>query len=107
MFADLDHRLVVVVVNPPDKAFMLEARTHGLCRGMDAPIVGCLELEDDTPVDESRDGLFENFSGGERPDGGSLSLDRDLRGGIWKELDGHVAVMRDGRRDQSRAGMRR
>ena len=61
MLADLDHRPVVVVVNPQDEAFMLEARTPGLCRGrMDAPLVGCLELEDDTLVDESRESLFED-----------------------------------------------
>jgi len=91
VLADLDHRPVVVVVNPPNEAFMLEARTSGLCRGMDAPFVGCLELEDDILVDESRDNLFEDPSSGERPVGGPLSLDRDLRGGIGERLRGHEA----------------
>jgi len=83
---------------------MLEARTPSLSRGMDAPIVGCLELEDDTLVDKSRASLFEDHSGGERLDGGPLSLDRDLRGGIGEGLDGHVAVMRDNRGRRSLKG---
>ena len=36
--------------------------------------------------------MFKDPSGGERPDGGPLSLDRDLRGGIGEGLGGHVAV---------------
>ena len=102
----IDHRLVVVVIDPPYEAFIPEARSSGLCRGVDAPFAGCLELENDTPFDESRDGLFQNPSSGERLDRGSLSLDRDLRGGIGRVLDEHVAVMQDGRRGHSRAGMR-
>ena len=36
--------------------------------------------------------MFEGAPGGERPLGkGSLSLDRDLRGGIGEGLEGHVA----------------
>jgi hypothetical protein len=81
VLTDLDHIPVVEVVNPPDEAFMLEARAPDLSGGMDAPIVGSLELEDDSLVLESRESLFEDPSGGEGPDGGSLSLDRDLRGG--------------------------
>jgi len=86
---------------------MLEARAPGLSGGMESPVVGSLELEDDTLVLESLESLFEDPSGGEGPDGGSLSLARDLRGGIGEGLDGHVAVMRDGRRGRSRTGMRR
>ena len=48
------------------------------------------ELEDRSLVDEAGDCLFEGSSGGERPDKGSLSLDRDLRGGIGEGLGGHV-----------------
>ncbi len=108
MLTDLDHNPVVVVVNPPDEAFVLEARALGLSGGMDTPVViGSLELEDDSLVLESRESLFENPFGGEGPDGGSLSLDRDLRGGIGEGLDGHVAVMRDGRMGRSRADGRR
>ena len=106
MLADLDHGLVVVVINPPDEAFMLEARAPGLSGGMDPPIVGRLELEDDSFVLESREGLFEDRSGGEGPHGGSLSLDSDLRGCIGEGLDGHVAVMRDGRVGRSCADER-
>ncbi len=38
--------------------------------------------------------MFEGSYGGERQDGGSLSLDRDLRGGIGEGLGGHVAGIR-------------
>ena len=62
---------------------------------MDAPLVGGLELEANSFVDEARESLFEDPSGGERlADGGPLSLDYDLRGGIGERLGGHVAVMR-------------
>ena len=107
MLTDLDHNPVVVVVNPLDEAFMLEARAPGLGGGMDTPVIGSLELEDDSLVLESRESMFEDHSGGEGPDGGSLSLDRDLRGGIGEGLDGHVTVMRDGRTGRSRAIGRR
>ena len=52
-----------------------------------------LELEDNPFVDEARESLLEDPSCCERPDGGPLSLDRDLRGGIGEGLRGHVAVM--------------
>ena len=65
---------------------MLEARAPGLNGGMDTLVVGSLELEDDSLVLESRESLSENPYGGEGPDGGSLSLDRDLRGGFGKGL---------------------
>jgi len=39
--------------------------------------------------------LFKVPFGGERLDGGPLSLDRDLRGGNGEGLGGHEAVMRD------------
>jgi hypothetical protein len=45
-------------------------------------------------VDEANESLFKESSGCERIDGGSLSLDRDLRGGIGEGLWGHVAGMR-------------
>ncbi len=61
---------------------------------MDAPLVGGLELEYNSFVDEARESLFEDPSSGERLDGGPLSLDHDLRGGIGEGLGGHVAVMR-------------
>ena len=60
---------------------------------MDPPLVGGLQLKDNSFVDESRESLFENPSGCERLDGGALSLDRDLRGGIGEGLDKHVAMM--------------
>ena len=90
---NLNNRLVVMVIDPPDETFMLEARSSGLCRWVDAPLVGGLELEDISFIDEARESLFEDPFGCERSDGGSLSLDRDLRGGIREGLGGHVAVM--------------
>ena len=93
MLADLDHRLVVMIADPPHDTFMLEARSYILYRWVDASIVGGLELEDSFFVDEARESLFEDSSGGERPDGGPLSLDCDLRGRIGEGLGGHVAVM--------------
>ena len=45
-------------------------------------------------VDEVRDSLFEGCSGGEGPNKGPLSLDRDLRGGIGEGLGEHVAGVR-------------
>jgi hypothetical protein len=62
---------------------------------VDPPLGGGLELEDNSFLDESRESLFKDPSSGEMPDGGPLSLDRDLRGGIGIGLGGHVAVMRD------------
>ncbi len=82
-----------MVVDPLDEPFMLEVRSSSLYRWVDAPLVGGLELEDKSFVNEARESLFEDPSGCERPDGGPLSLDRDLRGGIGKWLGGHVAVM--------------
>ena len=38
--------------------------------------------------------MFQCRSGSEGPDGGPLSLDRDLRGGIGEEIGGHVAGVR-------------
>jgi len=103
VLTDLDHIPVVVVVNPLDEAFMLEARIPGLRGGIGTPIVGGLELEDNSFVLESRESLFEDLSCGEGPDWGSLSLDRALRGGIGEGLDGHVAIMRNGGTGRSRA----
>jgi hypothetical protein len=40
--------------------------------------------------------VFEDSSSCERPNGGPLSLDRDLRGGIGEGLGEHAAVMRGG-----------
>ncbi len=62
---------------------------------MNAPFVGGSELEDNSFVDEFLESLFEDPSGGERQNGGPLSLDRDLPGGIGEGLGGHVSVMRD------------
>ena len=82
-----------MVVDPPNETFMMEAWSLGLCRWVDALFVGGLELEDSSFVDEARESLFEDPSGGERLDGSPLSLYRDLRGGIGEGLGGHVAVM--------------
>ncbi len=95
MLADFDHRLVVVVVDPPYETFVLVAKTFGLGRRVDAPIVGGLELQDNTCIDEAGESLFKDPSIGEGPDGGPLSLDRDLRGGIVGGLGGHIVAMRD------------
>ena len=91
MQADLDCSPLVSVVDAPNETLVLEARSHGLCRGMDAPLVRGIELQDRSFVDESCHGLFEHPFGSERPDGGSLSLELDLRGGIEEGLGGHVA----------------
>ena len=85
-----------MVIDPPDETFMLEASTSSLCRWVDVPLVGGLELEDNSFLDGARESVFKDYpSGGERPYGGPLSLDRDLRGGIGEGLGGHVAAMRD------------
>ena len=94
MLANLGNRPVVMIVDPPYETIVLEARSSGLCRWVDAPLVGGLELEVCSFVDEAQEGLFEDSSSCERPYGGPLSLDRDLRGGIGEGLGGHVAVMR-------------
>jgi hypothetical protein len=83
-----------MIVDPPHDTFMLKARSSGLCRWVDSLLVGGLELEDSSFVDEARESLFEDSSGCERPYGGPLSLDRNFRGGIEEGLRGHVAVMR-------------
>ena len=95
MLAGLDNSPIVMVIDPSNEAFVLEVWTPGLCRWVNAPFVGGLELEDNSFVDEARDSLFEDPSGGERPDGGPLSLYRDLRGGIVEGLGGHVVAKRD------------
>ena len=82
-----------MVVDPPYETFMMEARSSGLCGWVDAPLVEDLELEDSSFVDEARESLIEDPSGCERRDGGPLSLDRDLGGGIGEGLGGHVAVV--------------
>ena len=61
---------------------------------MDAALDGGLELEDNSFVDKGRESLFEIPSGCERPCGGILSLDRDLRGDIGGGLGGHEALVR-------------
>ncbi len=73
---------------------MLEAQTFGLCRRVDAPLAGGLELEVSSFIDEAQESLLEGSSGCEGPDGSLLSLDRDLRGGIGEGLWAHVSVMR-------------
>ena len=83
-----------MIVDPPYATFMLEARSSSLCRRVDAPLVGGLELEDSSVVVEARESLFEESSGCEGPYGSPLSLDRDLRGSIGEGLGGHVAEMR-------------
>ena len=96
MLANLDNRLVVMVVDPPNETIMLEARTSGMCRWVDAPLVVGLKLEDDSFVDEAQESLFEGYSGSEEPNGSPLSLGRDLWGGIGEGLGVHVTVMRGG-----------
>jgi len=49
------------------------------------------ELLDGSPPDEGDDRLFEHGSRGERPYRGSLSLERDRRGGIDGRFAGHEA----------------
>ena len=61
---------------------------HGLCKNL------VTSVHDYSLSDEAGDCLFEGTFGGERPDGSSLSLDRDLRGGIGEGLGEHVAGMR-------------
>jgi hypothetical protein len=53
--------------------------------------------------------LFEGPSSGERPNKGSLSLDRDLRGGIGEGLEGYIEGMRSELNVEraSRSGRRR
>ena len=86
MLANLDSRPVVMIVDPPYETFMLEARSSSLCRRVDAPLAGGLELEDSSLVDDARESLFEDSSGCEGPGGSPLCLDRDLRGGIGEGL---------------------
>jgi hypothetical protein len=94
MLVDLDHGLVVQVIDSLDEAFMLEAKSFGFCRWVDSPFVWRRALVDCSSVEEAGESLFENSSGCEGPDGGPLSLDRDLRGGIGEGLGKHVTVMR-------------
>ena len=94
MLANLDNSSLIMIVDPPYETFVLEARSSGLCRRVDPPLVGGLELEDSSFFDEARESLFEDSSGCEGPDGIPLSLDHSLRGGIGGGLGGHVAVMR-------------
>ncbi len=91
MLSDLDGRPFVPIVDAPDEALVLEAGASRLGRRVDAPFTRGREFSDGSLVDEVGDGRFEGTSGSERPYGGSLSLDRDLRGGIGEGLGGHVA----------------
>ena len=74
MLANLNNRPVGMVIDPLDETFMLEARSSGLCRWVDAPLVGGLELEDNSFVEEARESLFKDPFGGERPDGALFLL---------------------------------
>ncbi len=58
---------------------------------MDSPFVKKGELLDGALVDEDDNRLFQNGSCGEGPDRGSLSLERDRRGGIDGWLARHEA----------------
>ena len=94
MLSNLDGRPFVPIVNAPHDAFVLEPGAPCFGRRVDAPFSGGREFSDSSFGDEVGDGLLECAPGGERPYGGSLSLDRDLRGGICEGLGEHVAAMR-------------
>ena len=61
---------------------------------MNAPFVRGGELLDGALVDDAGDSSLKGCSGSEGPHGGSLSPDRDLRGGIREGLGGHEAGVR-------------
>ncbi len=102
MLADLEGNPLILVVDSPQHALVLESRAPCLSRWMDTPLVRGGKPSDKAFVNEGTDGLFENKSGREGPDFGSLSLERDLRGGIEDGLGGHVAEQIEWGVDQGR-----
>ena len=56
---------------------------------MDSPLVWWGEFLDSSPLDKGGNGMFEYRSCGEGPNRGSLSFERDRRGGIVVVFAGH------------------
>ncbi len=84
MLSDLEDAPLVVVVGAPYTTLMMEAGSSCLGRGVNSPLVGRREFLDGSPLDKSGDGLFEHWSCSGGPYRGSLSLERDCRGGICR-----------------------
>ena len=82
MLSDLEEDPLVDVVDAPYTALVLETGFSRLGRGVDSPLVGWREFPDSSPLGKGGDRLFEYWSCGEGPYRGSLSLERDRRGGI-------------------------
>ena len=94
MLTNLEDDPLVEVVCAPYAALVLKTRTSCLGRGVDSPFVRGGELLDGALVDEGCKRLFQNGPYGpcgERPDRGSLSLERDRRGDIDGWLARHEA----------------
>ena len=72
---------------------------------MDSPLVWWREFSDSSPLGKGSSGLFEYWSRGEGPYRGSLSLERDRRGGIVDGFAGHEELRRIKRRGVPVAGV--
>ena len=94
MLADLEGDRFVKIDSTPYSAFMMEANTSRLCRGVYAPLIRGGELFDTAPLDEDSKCLFEDGSCGKGPDKGPLSFERDRFGGIDRGLVGHEELDR-------------
>jgi hypothetical protein len=92
MLADFEGDPDFMIIRAPDSTFVLEARAPGLGGGMDPPDVWGGELPDMPLFCERGHSLFERDSCREGPDWGSLSLERDLLGGIVDGLGRHSGV---------------
>ena len=99
MLSDLEDDPLDNVVDAPNTAFMLKAGSSSLGRGMDSPLVWWRESLDSSPLDKGGNGMLEYCSCGEGPNRGSLSLERDRRGGIVAGFVGYeeLGCRRDSR----------
>ena len=84
-----------LVVDAPHSTLGMKAGSFGLGGGMYAPLIGEGELMDSASSDEGGEGMFEDGSCRTGPHLGSLSLERDRRGGIGDGLVGHEELVDD------------
>ena len=89
MLTDLENDPLALIVCAPYPSFVLETRASCLGRWMDTPPLRGRELLDGSPLDHDGERLFKDESCRKGPDRGSLSLERDRRGGIVDGLAGH------------------
>ena len=91
VMSDLEDDPLFLIVGAPHTTLVLETGSSCLSRGVHSPCIGWKEFLDSSSLDEGGDRLFNHGSCGKRPYRGSLSLERDRRGGIVGRFAGHEA----------------